>query len=92
MPSRHSPASLPCCWGGPQCGWETANWLGAAGRLLLVTPLAVMVLAFVNYAFVSLLLGPVRWLLQRRVQQTPRNSGSGSEPRLRSSFAWNRGS
>lgn len=45
-------------------GWGPANWLGAAGILLLVTPVAITFAAFVNYALVSLVLWPVRRLLQ----------------------------
>lgn len=48
-------------------GWGIANWLGAVGILSLVTPVVVTIMASVNYAFVSLLLWPVRRLLQERV-------------------------
>lgn len=48
-------------------GWGIASWLGAVGILFLVTPVVVTIMASVNYACVSLLLWPVRRLLQERV-------------------------
>lgn len=52
-------------------GGGVASWLGAAGILLLVTPVAMTIAGSVNYAFASLLLRPLRRLLQ-----TDRDPGS----------------
>lgn len=62
-------AGLVVLWWGLTLTWSevvgpTANWSAAAG-LVVLTPFLAVLLAFVNFAFVSLVLWPVRWLVER---------------------------